>query len=1521
MLPAPVPPHRNVFVALKALNKLRQELGITPAELPVDTPVSQAQAMGAPKASSQPPRPASGASGAASAQPSEDPLLAFVRAGGTGSAALAATLSGPPAERAAVGDGTAPAAAAAARPPPAGSTSERRRRAESSESGDSSASDDFGISLYRPGQFGFSSDQDDGAFQFGSATGSGPFGAADGPVARSGPMGMAAAQGGHAGPRSANAAHAMLLQEPAIIQVAEALGVSRRALADALQTVQQGSSQAGAGGLGSLAGGVSGGLSGGLTGSISGGLSDGATAGPSLALAAGGAPGAGGRSPGATAAQVAKLLQASGMTESAAAAAAAALSAPTLSHADAVAGALVASGMNAGAAKRAAAAMQAELEHSTLPPAVAAAAVISMAEAGVPVNTATTAIVGQALAAGASTHSAVVIAQSFAEQAPAEWSAEARKAAVQTAAALCHAGAVPAVAVAATLEACREQDAGAAAAAVLAALNIPADSPDSIAVTDVLRMSTLDSATAATLAAHLAASDELNEAAAQFSLQLVHEGLAPADAVPTMIALAGAGVTASAAASAIRELRLAGTPLTQQNVVAAALCRAGVSASAAETALHRVGLTRTHAKLAASAAQQALSPVAAAEALATTQVEAEAADDKAARHAAAVRLASNRAVASSMSRLAGTEFGAVQAGIDMLRVQQEAAGSGAPTVQMQNLLAMQQEMTLGVRGAQVPGASLGFDLGVGADGSSTQAAVPADAAEATLSMAVQGLSGALGGLLTAASRAKTRKAAAGVDDDDDDEADAEGKELIGSEAAAMQLSTAIQSAVLALASASGESSSTDRATAVANLRGMLFELVADAGEAVNDVIKDAGIRAGDLRVMAAAELTALQSSKSGSRRGAGAGQDASAGSGDEDEDIYAAFQSTRATSARDQSALLLDADGRVLRAGERAQMGLVESVPNPTQRRMKAVALTAHEILAALQRKLSMLGMFKALGDKRRQVRVATKLWAVGHCMLMVRLRARMRRSVQLFAVGFLQGAVRRRAEGIRRARIAALAITSFSMQRHREARRCAKLWALGHCMHAMRLRQQRLRAAKIFALGTCPMWVRTEGKPTGYVFPKKTKASAKSKGPKMRTVAMDVIKDVSGTMFEGAPELTDRRLFQLFPDLRDMFENKPRLAAAGKAAAFAAKLANKPKEIKWLQDESGKRYQNMSIAISRFKNAGFDKLSGSIHDMDLESIPDGVDCLQILLDPQQMPTAEDLSNAKNHATPDGLGLPETFVWHMSKVPLYKQRIEAMIAQAQWDNECGTLQTDVDAMLAACEEILTADKLRRFLVRYVLPFHAALNAGSKKATARGVKLSAIARMSTTKTVKDPKRSMLDYLVEKVADTEPAILTMREGFSKCWDAKGILDENLTKALGVMRKTVKLVETAVGTARTKNDTVFVSRIEPFAAMAAKALTDSEQAVEQLNAKVREAAVFVGEGDKTKPETLIEEVTKAVQAFNEAVLARRAKLEAAMKAAKKLRREAQKKRGDAGAAEAAEAERKQQLAEQALAAMGFK
>ena len=573
----------------------------------------------------------------------------------------------------------------------------------------------------------------------------------------------------------------------------------------------------------------------------------------------------------------------------------------------------------------------------------------------------------------------------------------------------------------------------------------------------------------------------------------------------------------------------------------------------------------------------------------------------------------------------------------------------------------------------------------------------------------------------------------------------------------------------------------------------------------------------------------------------------------------------------------------MLRPDEKAQRGLWRSEANLTGRRMKAVAMTATDILDALKQKLMVVGLFRSLGSKKRQARTSAKVFSIGCFVRELRMRAWRRRGVMCFMLGYLQGAVRRRDRSRRRTKTW-LAGHLRNVALARRARlRATKVAAVGAAVRAIRIRDFKRRCTVLFGLGVFPMWKRTEGNPKGFVPPKATKS--KKRPPKLH---WDNLKNVEGTIWEGAGSLDTRTLSHLFGDLRDMFEKKPKAKAGGKGGkgGKGGTKKKKPKkvEITWISDPDGNRQQNMGIAVSRLKNFGFANLAQAVVDMDLSATPSGDDTVEVLMLDLVQPTDSDRENALKATSDEGLGLCEQFLYHMVRVPRCQERLKCMVAKRNFPEKFEAVARDVDVCDKACKEIITSDKLRRVLTRYVLPFGNALNEGSKAAGAKGVRLTVISKLANTKTAKNPRMTMLDYLITKIHQHDPDLLTLYADFSAVREATRVQDAIIKEGMTSSSKDVKLLQSALEKAAEANDEVFMDRMEQFT-------TDAAAKVEALQAKHKvleedfiKTVTYVGESLKN-PQlgAVFSVVNNFAKTFNDAAVKYTSALEKAEKDAR--------------------------------------
>ena len=189
----------------------------------------------------------------------------------------------------------------------------------------------------------------------------------------------------------------------------------------------------------------------------------------------------------------------------------------------------------------------------------------------------------------------------------------------------------------------------------------------------------------------------------------------------------------------------------------------------------------------------------------------------------------------------------------------------------------------------------------------------------------------------------------------------------GKESHAKALQTQLTEALGALAATSDVAASPASGAQVRRMRETVFSLIASAARSVKSMLGEAGISESLLQAIAPAP-SSMRGGGGACWGGAGGGGGRGSGSG--------------------------SGGGGPSSGGDGlSQPGLLSVVDNPTGRRMKAVAMTADEVARALQVRLMGLGLMKGLGTKKRQSRVAHKLFALSLGLLARRLREARRRA------------------------------------------------------------------------------------------------------------------------------------------------------------------------------------------------------------------------------------------------------------------------------------------------------------------------------------------------------------------------------------------------------------------------------------------------------------------------------------------------------------------------------------------------
>jgi hypothetical protein len=603
------------------------------------------------------------------------------------------------------------------------------------------------------------------------------------------------------------------------------------------------------------------------------------------------------------------------------------------------------------------------------------------------------------------------------------------------------------------------------------------------------------------------------------------------------------------------------------------------------------------------------------------------------------------------------------------------------------------------------------------------------------------------------------------------------------------------------------------------------------------------------------------------------------------------------------------------------QRGLLRSEDNPDNRRMKAVYLTANEILASLQARLLSLGLFKSLGNQLRQHRTAVKLNFLGRCVLAVRLRVALRRRGKILALGLAPMLMRAKAARLRAAKVAALGLMRSLGKAVKAARARTLVFALGAFASAQRARARARHLTLCFALGLPLTLLRTQGNPAGFKYG--VKAPPKPKGPRVRGIYWDELKDVKGSVWDR--KATNVLLLrQLFPDLKAAFTEKEKEKKGGGGAAEEAKAKAAEEAAKRITFIDAKAAQNMGIALSKFKTVfsdfkerGFAPLREALDAMD-EAACGGPEYIE-LLENQLVNLSEDnMAKARGYSDEESrrMPMPEGFVFEMCKVKRVAVRIKCLKLKAGFGEMEAAVRKDLGIFDRACQDVLSNKKLPVFLVDVIRPFGNELNRANGKKESTGIKISGLLKLAATKTA-DNSMTSLYFIVSVLAQHRKELLELVVEFKNVPAACRLSMAATEANLAACKKAMAEVQKAVADATKDGDQVFLDAIGAFAALVAEQVAALEAEMAKLKADILLTAAYLGEKEKSdkvdavaKPETLFAEWQGFVKVLQDTLNEYRAKEAKKAKAAK----EAAEKAAAADAKAAKALEKAQKAAERA-------
>lgn len=357
---------------------------------------------------------------------------------------------------------------------------------------------------------------------------------------------------------------------------------------------------------------------------------------------------------------------------------------------------------------------------------------------------------------------------------------------------------------------------------------------------------------------------------------------------------------------------------------------------------------------------------------------------------------------------------------------------------------------------------------------------------------------------------------------------------------------------------------------------------------------------------------------------------------------------------------------------------------------------------------------------------------------------------------------------------------------------------------------------------------------------------------------------------------------------------------------------------------------QNMNIGLSRLGgNANFALVAQSIDQGDVAAIGGG-DVLSVLLalDCYDGGSAKTVKNwvdalvnksrnsvagrrgsvaalgpnatkaAKVRAALSRVGPAERFLYYVvSELQAPKPKMEAMLLMERFDECEAALMSGARSVQAAANAVCDSEHLATFLRDVVLPLGNALNAGSRRGAAVGLRLSSLSALSTARTTKSG--TLLEYVVDRLDTAESPLVKLPEEFDVLKPATSVSLGALEGEASVLWNEMSVLSskcgwelsTGTGHATAARDPspgweVFADHVGPFLASAMPAAHSCKRALVRAKLAAERAAAWLGEPG-ADPETVFKQLHGFMQQFAAALRTVRGKRARAAAAAASLNR----------------------------------
>ncbi|XP_063226391.1 disheveled-associated activator of morphogenesis 1 isoform X2 [Bacillus rossius redtenbacheri] len=297
-----------------------------------------------------------------------------------------------------------------------------------------------------------------------------------------------------------------------------------------------------------------------------------------------------------------------------------------------------------------------------------------------------------------------------------------------------------------------------------------------------------------------------------------------------------------------------------------------------------------------------------------------------------------------------------------------------------------------------------------------------------------------------------------------------------------------------------------------------------------------------------------------------------------------------------------------------------------------------------------------------------------------------------------------------------------------------------------------------------------------------------------------------------------------------------------------------------------GRRAQNCTILLSKLKMSDED-ICRAILSMDSkDQLP--IDMVEQLL--KFTPSAEESALLEEHSEEiDSLARADRFLYEISKIPHYEQRLRSLHHKKRFGVWVGEVQPRIRAVMEAAREVARSRRLRR-LLELVLALGNYMNRGAR-GDACGFRLASLNRLADTKSGAAKGTTLLHYLVDVLESKFKDILKLEEDMPHVREAAKVNMAELEKDMAQLRGGLKEVEREIDFHRSQPAAAgdrFLPVMKEFLSAATCRFSELEDLFQDMKTRFDRAVRLFGEDNSTiQPDDFFGIFDAFLTALNEA------------------------------------------------------